>query len=67
MIKYMCFNKRNCRIKQKMLNIIGLVVSINSSSRASFFGSLCYTTSPEKNIPAVKKSGNNLQRDASKK
>ena len=44
-----------------MLHIIGLVVSINSSSRASFFGSLCYTTSPEKNIPAVKKGGNNLQ------
>ena len=53
--------------QEKILHKIGLVVSTNSSSRVSFFGSLCYITSPEKRNPAMKKSGNNLQRNALKK
>ena len=40
----------------KILHTNGLVVSTNSSSWVSFFGSLCYTTILEKRNPVVKKS-----------
>ena len=54
-IKYMCFNKENCRIKQKYY--IQLVYSsLLILAVVSFSGSLCYTTRLEKKISAVKKS-----------
>ena len=66
-IKYMPFNKKNLQNQEKVLHTIGSVVSANSSSWVSFLGSLCYTMSLENTNPAVKKSGNNLQRNSSKK
>ena len=58
-IKYMCFNKK-LQNQAKILHTIGLVLSINSSSCVS----LLYYKSEKRN-PAVKKSGNNFQRNAS--
>ena len=58
--------KKIAESSKKILHTIGLVVSTNSSSWVSFFGSLSYTSSQEKRNSAAKKSENNLQRSALK-
>ena len=63
-IKYMCFDKKNLQNQAKILHTVGLVLSTNSSCCVFFRLSMLYYKS-EKGNPAVKKSGNNLQRNAS--